>query len=126
MSSPGQIGHRKPKSDSTALALMIGMVLAVAVTAAASFSAAGSGNLQQALRTLGFGRQTEIESEQRRQAAAIGQLERIISRMDNEIGGLTTRMGAAESGATATGERLTGLHGDLAALETEVSDLREH
>ena len=79
---------------------MLGMVLAVAVTVGASLSAAGSGSLQQALRTLGFGRDSEIQAEQRKQAAALAEMERIISRMDNEIGGLTTRVTRAESNET--------------------------
>ena len=83
--------RRRPKSDITALALMIGMVLAVAVTSGATFSAAGSGALQQGLRALGFGRDTEIQAEQRKHSTALAEIERIIGRMDREIGGLTRR-----------------------------------
>src|SRR5829696_5068237 len=91
---------RKPRSDFTALALMMGMVLAVAVTSAATFGSAGSGALQQTLRTLGFGRDTEIQAEQHRHATALAQIERIIGRMDNEIGGLTTRISRTEASDT--------------------------
>jgi chromosome segregation ATPase len=100
---------------------MIGMVLAVAVTAGASFSAAGSGALQQAVRTMGFGRDTEIQAEQRKQATSIAELERIISRMDNEIGGLTTRMADAET----AGERIARLDGELAAVTVEMKEMRQ-
>lgn len=124
MSASPHVGRAKPKSDSTALALMIGMVLAVAVTAGASFSAAGSGALQQALRTIGFGRDTEIQSEQRKQATAIAELERIISRMDNEIGGLTTRMTSAEAGDGKVGERIARLDGEVAAVTSEMKEMR--
>jgi hypothetical protein len=103
---------------------MIGMVLAVAVTAGASFHAAGSGALQAGLKALGFGRDTEIQTEQRRQATTVSELERIINRMDNEIGGLTTRMGRAESIDAATGQRLGALDGGIANLATDVKDLR--
>src|SRR5690349_7272269 len=110
-----QSGRRPgPKSDSTALALLVGMVLAVGVTAAASFSAAGSGALQDTLKALGFGRDSEIQAEQHRQSAALSELERIINRMDNEIGGLTTRLDHGESTESATAERLSRIDGGLA------------
>jgi hypothetical protein len=119
-----QTVRRKPKSDSTALALMIGMVLAVAVTSGASFTAAGSGALQRGLRSLGFGRDTEIAIEQRKQATALAEIDRMISRMDREIGSLTTRMTAAEANDTAATDQLAKLDGDMAALSTDVKDMR--
>jgi hypothetical protein len=123
--SPSNPSRRhKPKSDSTALALMIGMVLAVAVTAGASLHSAGSGALQQGLHALGFGRDTEIQAEQSKQATTLAEIERILGRMDNEIGGLTTRITRAESDETAASEQLARLDGGLAAMGPEVKELR--
>jgi hypothetical protein len=116
--------RRAPKSDITALALMIGMILAVAVTSGATFSAAGSGALQQGLRALGFGRDTEIRAEQRKHSTALAEIERIIGRMDREIGGLTTRVARAESSETGAQESLEQLHGGLAALNADMKELR--
>jgi hypothetical protein len=113
----------KPKGDLTALALMIGMVVAVAVTGGASLSAAGSGALQQTLRTLGFGRDGEMQAEQRRQAATLSQIERIIGRMDNEIGALTTRVVRTEASESAAADSLVRLDDKLTALSGEVSEL---
>jgi hypothetical protein len=125
MTASGRVGQPRPKkSDSTALALMVGMVLAVGITAAASFSAAGSGALQEGLKAVGFGRSAEIQAEQKKQAVALGQLERIISRMDNEIGGLTTRIAGQETDKTAVNDRLARLDGGLASVTTDVKDLR--
>jgi len=124
MSGSGPSGRVSPKRDSTALALMIGMILAVAVTAGASLSAAGSGSLQQALRAMGFGRDTEIQAEQKKQAAAIADMERILSRMDNEIGALGTRMVRSESTGAATSAELAKVDGALVAMGTEIKDLR--
>src|SRR5262245_50722703 len=124
MSATIRPGRPSPKSDSTAFALMIGMVLAVAVTVGASLSAVGSGALQQALRTMGFGRDTEIQAEQRKQAASLAEMERIINRMDNEIGGLTTRITRAESNETVAKDRFTRLDGELAAVTADIKDLR--
>jgi hypothetical protein len=122
--TPPDPSRRKPHSDSTAFALLIGMVLAVGVTAAASFSAAGSGALQQTLRTLGFGRDTEIQAEQHKQAAVLADFERIINRMDNEIGGLTSRLARTETNDTAVNEKLDRLDGGITALTGDVQDLR--
>jgi chromosome segregation ATPase len=124
MSPSGRVGRAKPKSDSTALALMVGMIFAVAVTAAASFSAAGSGALQQGLKAMGFGRDSEIQAEQRKHAVALAEFERILTRMDNEIGGLTTRITRTESDETAVNDRLAKLDGGLAAVTTDIKELR--
>jgi len=114
----------KRKSDVTALALMIGMILAVGVTSGASFSAAGAGALQQTLRALGFGHNGEIAAQQRKQATTLAELERIITRMDNEIGGLTTRLTEAESSESTARGGLEELKGDFAALNLEFQGLR--
>jgi chromosome segregation ATPase len=114
----------KPKRDSTARALMVAMFLAVAVTGGASLTSMGSGAFQDTLRTLGFGRETEIQAEQRKQAAVVAEMERIISRMDNEIGTLTTRVARTESAEAATSERLAKVDGGLASLGGDVRDLR--
>jgi chromosome segregation ATPase len=124
MSASIRPGRRSPQRDSTAFALMIGMVLAVAVTAGASLSAVGSGALQQGLRTMGFGRDSELQAEQRKQAAALSEMERIISRMDNEIGGLTTRISRSESNEMEASERFARLDGELAAVTTDMRELR--
>jgi chromosome segregation ATPase len=124
MSASIPSGRHSPKSDSTAFALMIGMVLAVAVTVGASLSSAGSGALQEAIRTMGFGRDSDIQAEQRKQTTALAEMERIISRMDNEIGGLTTRITRAESNETAASERIARLDGELATVTTDIKDLR--
>jgi chromosome segregation ATPase len=124
MSASIQSGRHSPKRDSTAFALMIGMVLAVAVTVGASLSSVGSGTVQQVLRTMGFGRDADIQAEQRKQAAALAEMERIISRMDNEIGGLTTRITRAESNETVADERIARLDGELATVTTDVKELR--
>jgi hypothetical protein len=125
MTASGRVGQPpKKKGDSTALALMVGMVLAVAITAVASFSAAGSGALQEGLKAVGFGRSAEIQGEQKKQAVALSELERIISRMDNEIGGLTTRLARQETDKTSVDERIARLDGGLAAVATDMKDLR--
>jgi chromosome segregation ATPase len=124
MSASIRPGRQSPKSDSTAFALMIGMVLAVAVTVGASLSSVGSGALQQALHSMGFGRDTEVQAEQRKQAASLAEMERIISRMDNEIGGLTTRITRAESNETVAGEQLARLDGELTTVTTDIKELR--
>jgi chromosome segregation ATPase len=124
MSASSNPARVAPRRDSTALALMVAMVLAVAVSGGASLSAVGSGAFQDALRSLGFGRESEIQAEQRKQAAVVAEMERLISRMDNEIGALTTRVAHAEAAEAVTDERLAKLDGGLGAVGSEVKDLR--
>jgi hypothetical protein len=100
------------------------MVLAVAVTGGASLSSLGSGAFQDVLRTLGFGREAEMAAEQRKQAAVVAEMERMISRMDNEIGTLTTRLARSESAESATSERVARLDGNLGAIGADLKDLR--
>jgi hypothetical protein len=103
---------------------MVAMVLAVAVSGGASLSAVGSGAFQDVLRTLGFGREAEIQTEQRKQATVVAEMERIISRMDNEIGALTTRIARSESADAVTEERIASLDGSLGAVGSELKELR--
>jgi hypothetical protein len=124
MTSSEKTPPRKRKGDVTAFALMIGMILAVAVTSGASFSAAGSGALQQTLRSLGFGRDTEIQTAQRKQATTLAEIERIIARMDKEIGTLTMRIAETAESEGEAQEGLAQLSSEFAALSTEVRDLR--
>jgi len=124
MSASSNPAGRKPKRDSTALALMVAMVVAVAVSGGASLSAVGTGAFQDVLRTLGFGRETEIQAEQRKQATLVADMERLISRMDNEIGVLTTRVALAESSEAATSELIARLDGGIGTLGSELKELR--
>src|SRR3954447_7111859 len=124
MSPSAQSGRGRPKRDSTALALLVAMVCAVAVTAGASLSAVGSGEMQQLLHAMGFGRDSEIQAAQRKQAASLAELERIVNRMDNEIGGLTTRIGRTETGDAKVNERLSRLDSSVATMNTDVRELR--
>jgi len=100
------------------------MICAVAVTGGASLSAIGSGEMQQWLHAMGFGRDSEIQAAQRKQAASLSELERIVNRMDNEIGGLTTRIGRAETGDATVNERLSRLDSSVTAVTTDVRELR--
>jgi hypothetical protein len=103
---------------------MVAMVIAVAVTGGASLSSVGSGAFQDVLRNLGFGRESEIAAEQRKQATLVAEMERIITRMDNEIGTLTTRVARTESNDDTISERLAAVDGGLGALGADVKDLR--
>jgi chromosome segregation ATPase len=124
MSPSVQSGRGRPKRDSTALALLVAMICAVAVTGGASLSAVGSGEVQRLLHSMGFGRDSEIQAAQRKQAASLAELERIVNRMDNEIGGLTTRIGRTETGDATVKERLSRLDGNVAAINTDMRELR--
>ncbi len=112
------------KGDSTALALVWASVIACALTAGILISSSGSGALQQTLRTLGFGRQSEIEARQQQQALSIAGLERIIQNVSREVGTLNTRVGVSEHKEAMTSEQLARLDGDVSSLRGEMAQTR--
>ena len=112
------------QGDSTALALVWAAVIACTLTAGILISSSGSGALQQTLRTLGFGRQSEIEARQQHQALTIACLERIIQNVSREVGTLNTRVGVSEHKDAITSERLARIDGDMTGLRGEMAQTR--
>jgi chromosome segregation ATPase len=112
------------KGDSTALALVWAAVIACTLTAGILISSSGSGALQQTLRTLGFGRQSEIEARQQQQALTIAGLERIIQNVGREVGTLNTRVGVSEHKGAIASEQLARLDGDVISLRGEMAQAR--
>jgi hypothetical protein len=85
-----------PKHDPVAFAFLLAMVLAAAVVTGASLSGVASGAVQDMLRTAGFGQESEIKAEQRRQALALAKLENSFGLVRGEVAILGARVGDAE------------------------------
>ncbi len=83
-------------SDPWASAFLIAMSLAAAVVAGASLSGVATGAVQDLLRAAGFGRDSEIMMEQRRQASALETIELSIGRARADIALLNARVDDAE------------------------------
>jgi hypothetical protein len=121
---PRSSARTSPQTDYTALALLGAMLLALAVTMGASLSAVGSGALQEALRSLGWGRNAEIIAEQNRQRAALAAFEQMIQSTNAEIGALNQRTSVSESRNAATIWHLSKVDGELLRLKSDVQDVK--
>jgi hypothetical protein len=86
---------RTRKRDPAAFALLIAVGIALVTTVGVSFGAAGFGEIRQALRSIGFGQDGDLEAKQEHQAAAIARLERGLNRMVNDVEILYSRTGDA-------------------------------
>ena len=113
-----------PKRDTTALALVWAAGIACTLTAVALLSSAGTGALQDTLKSLGFGREKALEAQQRQQAITISELERAIRNVGREVGTLNTRMAVTEHKENLTSEALQRLDGDMTVVRSEVADAR--
>src|SRR5216683_1610347 len=101
-----------PKNDPLAFTFLIAMALAAAVVTGASLSGVASGALQDVLRIAGFGRDSEITAEQRRQALALEKIEMSFSVMRADVALLNVRVDDAErprqEAANAAASRIDG------------------
>ena len=109
-----------PKRDSVALALLVAMGLAVAVTTGAALSGIASGAVQDLLRTAGSGRDDVIKAEWQRQAASLAAIERSLDLMRGEVGRL-----ARAADATADAGKSAPSDIDLGALRTSLGETEE-
>jgi hypothetical protein len=85
-----------PKHDPVAFTFLLAMALAAAVVAGASLSGVASGAVQDLLRTAGFGQDSEIKAEQRRQALVLAKIETSFGLVRGEVAMLNARIDDAE------------------------------
>jgi hypothetical protein len=103
MRMPDQTAHL-PKQDPVAFAFLIAMGLAAAVATGGALSGVASGAIQDLLRTAGFGRDSDIQAEQRRQAVALSKIEASLGLVRGEIATLNTRADGAEAARRKAGQ----------------------
>src|SRR5258708_28825730 len=84
------------KHDPVAFAFLVAMALAAAVATGASLSGVASGAVQDLLQSAGFGQDSEIKAEQRRQALALTKIETSFGLVRGEFAMLNARIGDAE------------------------------
>src|SRR5450631_3088189 len=84
------------KHDPVAFTFLLAMGLAAAVVTGASLSGVASGALQDVLRTAGFGQDSEIKAEQRRQALALSKIETSFGLVRGEFAMLNARIADTE------------------------------
>ena len=119
-----------PKHDPVAFTFLIAMAVATAVVTGASLSGVASGAVQDMLRTAGFGQDSEIKAEQRRQSLALAKVETSFGLVRGEVAMLNARIADAEKPhqeaakeAPASGHVDTSV--DLAALRTSLDEHAE-
>jgi hypothetical protein len=74
---------KSPKRDSTALAFLIAMGIALATTAGAALTAAGTGTLGSAMGAVSLGTDPAVAADRTQEAAAVARLE---DRLDDLLG----------------------------------------
>ena len=113
--------RQKSGRYATASALLLATGLALATTAGAGLTAAGSGALQDTLRFVGIGRDSALEQEQQSQARTIAELQQAVSAMRGDFVKLNSRV---ESGDPALQQQVGRLAADVGTLKSEIGDLR--
>jgi hypothetical protein len=83
------------RNNPVVLTSLLTLALAAAVLTGASLSGAASGTLQDMLRSAGFGRNDEIQAEQRRHAQTLERIELAVGRVRTEIALLNARVDEA-------------------------------
>jgi hypothetical protein len=118
----------RPINDPLAFTFLIAMALAAAVVTGASLSGIASGAMQDLLRTAGFGQDSEIRAEQRRQALALEKIEMSVGLVRADVALLNARADDAEmprqDAANAVASRIDN-EIDLGALRTSLDEHAE-
>ena len=117
-------GLTKSRRDTTALALLGAMLVALALVCGASLSAAGAGAFNHVMDTFGFGRVSAVEAEQHRQAATLTALESVIYSISADVGALNRRVKTTDQNSPAVNERFAMVDTDIAALVAEIKAMR--
>jgi hypothetical protein len=115
---------RTSKRDTTALVLLGAMFIALAMIGSASLSAVGPSAFQDIVNAIGFGRNSAIEAEQRRQAAVLEALSDMVHTVAADVGSLSNRAKISDQTEVAVSDRFSLLDADIAALVAEIRSLR--
>jgi len=131
--SSNRLSERKRMLDNTAkngplpLKFLVAMVLAAAAVTGAALSGIGTGAARGQLQTAGVGQESEIRSEQRRQALALEKIELSVGRMRADIALLNARVEDSENLylEAANSDQSTDGAFDLGTLRTSLDELAE-
>src|SRR5918912_2870198 len=98
---------RTSKRDTTALVLLGAMFIALAMIGSASLSAVGPSAFQDIVNAIGFGRNSAIEAEQRRQAAVLEALSDMVHTVAADVGSLSNRAKISDQTEVAVSDRFS-------------------
>jgi hypothetical protein len=102
----------------------VALVVALALCFGAVLGFAGSGALQETLRSLGLAAEPAVETVQRKQAATIAQLDVAVHALNAAVAGLSVHADVDGSREAAATRRLVQVDADIAALRTGMAELR--
>jgi hypothetical protein len=117
--SPVQAGDRRADRP-----VQVALVVALALCVGSVLGLAGSGALQETLRSLGLAAEPAIETVQRKQAAAIAQLDAAVRALNAALAGLSVHADVDGSREAAARGRLAQVDADIAALRIGMAELR--
>jgi hypothetical protein len=124
------VSDQKParNRDWTALSLLIAVGFALAITCGVTLSGAAMGTLQQALRSIDFGRDAReaaasVAKEQRQQAQSIGRMERVLDSVVAEIATINSRIDVSHN-STPLRADMNRLNAAIAKDGLEIAGLR--
>jgi hypothetical protein len=112
------------KTDTTALALLGAMLLALAIGGGASLADGRSSALRDIAQVVGIGRTSAIETEQRRQLATLAELERTVQAVSSELAGMSARIAGVDREDSHVADRFALVEADIGALAAELRSLR--
>jgi hypothetical protein len=116
-----------PKNDPLVLTFLIATALAAAVVTGASLSGIATGAVQDLLRAAGFGQNSDIRAEQRRQALALEKIELSVGRVRADIALLDARVDDGEKAHQEAANSVPSIDSefDLGALRTSLDEQSE-
>ena len=116
-----------PKNDPLAFAFLIAMTLAAAVVTGASLSGIATGAVRDLLRAAGFGQNSDIRVEQRRQALALEKIELSVGRVRADIALLDARVDDGEKAHQEAANSVPSIDSefDLGALRPSLDEQSE-
>jgi hypothetical protein len=127
-SPPMPAAPQRIQVDDAARPRRAAMALVVAVTTAAALGAiigvSGSSALHEALRIMGLAGESAVETVQRKQAAAISELDRTVQALNAAVAGVSAHTDFAGRREDATTRRIDQIDDGLGALRKSLDEMR--
>ena len=103
---------------------LVAAIVALALTFGGVIGLAGSATLQETLRAIGLVGETALETAQRKQAAAISDLDTAVNALNAAVAGLSAHADFAGNREEAQMRRMERVYDELGALKSSIVELR--
>jgi hypothetical protein len=129
--SPRTSADQRPGFDGVARSghragpiVVVALIVAIAAAFGSVVGLSGSDALHEALRMMGLGGETALETVQRKQAAAISQLDRTVQALNAAVAGVSAHADFAGRREEAMTRRIDQIDDGLGALRTSFVEMR--